>query len=63
MAKPCFRCDGTKQICNVCGESAGVCECDVEEFVVCPDCGGSGRGDVRADEEGQQDLGGEGGQE
>lgn len=34
----CFRCDGTGELCNSCGESAYICECDVEVFYPCPDC-------------------------
>ena len=39
-ATGCFRCDGTKELCNVCGESARACQCSEEEqnFYECPDC-------------------------
>ena len=44
MDKPCFRCDGTGSICNVCGESERACECDEAEqsFCDCENCSGSG---------------------
>jgi hypothetical protein len=28
----CFRCDGTKRICNICGESERACGCDSAEI-------------------------------
>ena len=39
-ARGCFRCDGTKELCNVCGESARACQCPEEEqsFYECPAC-------------------------
>jgi hypothetical protein len=42
----CFRCDGTGQICDICGESEAACRCleDGEEptFSPCEDCHGTG---------------------
>jgi len=47
----CFRCDGTGQICNICGESETACACSaadvlshmertgLEHFSECEDCG------------------------
>ena len=29
-ARGCFRCDGTKELCNVCGESSRACQCPEE---------------------------------
>ncbi len=37
-ARGCFRCDGTKRICNICGESGAACDCEEENFNECPDC-------------------------
>lgn len=37
-AAGCFRCDGTKRICNICGESGRACRCEEEDFSECPDC-------------------------
>ena len=39
-ARGCFRCDGTKELCNVCGESARACQCPEDEasFMECPNC-------------------------
>ncbi len=37
-ASGCFRCDGTKRICNICGESGRACRCEEEDFAECPDC-------------------------
>jgi len=37
-ARGCFRCDGTKRICNICGESAAACRCGDENFDECLDC-------------------------
>lgn len=45
----CFRCDGTGEICNICGESRTACGCSDEEiaeyvaecgdqFDACDDC-------------------------
>lgn len=36
----CFRCDGSKRICNICGESGRACDCEEEDFSECPDCCG-----------------------
>jgi hypothetical protein len=46
--KPCnvkrhFSCDGTGQMCHVCGESEAACRCDEPRFHKCADCGGTGR--------------------
>jgi hypothetical protein len=54
MSKPCFRCDGTGKICNICGESEKACSCDATEieeheadgfdqFDDCEDCKGTGK--------------------
>jgi hypothetical protein len=44
--KPCFRCDGTGEICNVCGESRAACKCNFkigeEDYGPCEDCAGEG---------------------
>jgi hypothetical protein len=48
--KKCLRCDGTGQVCDVCGESEAACTCNEEEngevvnttFGECPDCKGAG---------------------
>lgn len=40
--RACFQCDGTGQMCNICGESESACECDEEDFFTCPNCKGSG---------------------
>lgn len=38
-ASGCFRCDGSKMICNTCGESSRACRCDEEQDLTeCPDC-------------------------
>lgn len=40
----CFRCDGSGEICNVCGETEAICRCEDEfEDGECPDCGGTGK--------------------
>jgi len=43
----CFRCDGTGNLCNICGESERACSCedDGEEptYFECTDCDGTGR--------------------
>jgi hypothetical protein len=47
----CFRCDGTGELCNGCGESAAHCvdSCPDEDnglavgFYECPDCKGTGK--------------------
>lgn len=43
----CFRCDGTGEICNTCGESSAInCRCGGEEgpdIGDCPDCKGTGK--------------------
>lgn len=40
--RKCFFCDGTGHLCNVCGESEAVCQCDVLDFYDCNACGGVG---------------------
>ena len=42
--RPCFLCDGTGQMCDVCGESMRVCGCDESESSssACSACGGKG---------------------
>ena len=43
MIRKCFRCDGTGEICSICGESGEACGCEEDErFEGCPDCGGTG---------------------
>lgn len=38
-----FDCDGTGQMCNVCGESSSACGCDDgDDFFNCQDCDGTG---------------------
>lgn len=51
----CFRCDGTGQICNICGESEMACDCDstqvenyqkehdMDQFDNCEYCKGTGK--------------------
>jgi hypothetical protein len=41
----CFRCDGTRHICNVCGESERACNCPEgeQDLGECPDCHGTGK--------------------
>ena len=45
----CFRCDGTGQLCEGCGESESICDglCDEEVAAFshydCPDCNGTGK--------------------
>lgn len=38
----CFRCDGTEEICDICGESSAACTCGAEgeepTFSPCPEC-------------------------
>jgi hypothetical protein len=49
--KQCFRCNGSGEICNICGEAPGACECSNSEvenynteygcqFGECDDCNG-----------------------
>ncbi len=39
----CFRCNGTGNICDMCGESESVqCDCEDQSYSECPDCEGSG---------------------
>lgn len=38
----CFRCDGTGEVCDVCGEAEGACECEEFDTGECPDCEGGG---------------------
>ena len=38
-----FNCDGTGQMCNICGESEAACQCDSPAFADCKDCDGAGR--------------------
>lgn len=43
--KPCFLCDGTGQMCNVCGESQKACSCPEDEpfdGFDCTSCNGTG---------------------
>ena len=41
--KPHFDCDGTGQMCGVCGESENACSCDDGDLENCKDCNGTGR--------------------
>lgn len=44
MSTQCFRCDGSGEIRNACGETEVVCRCeDGFEDGDCPDCNGSGK--------------------
>jgi hypothetical protein len=48
--RACFACDGTGQMCNICGESERVCRCEDEEgdypdFRACKNCEGTGMAD------------------
>ncbi len=43
VEKPCFVCDGTGTMCNICGESQSVCDCDEENTYQCENCNGTGR--------------------
>jgi uncharacterized radical SAM superfamily Fe-S cluster-containing enzyme len=42
--RPCFRCDGTGELCDSCGESIKACLCDEDDkiWVSCGDCNGHG---------------------
>jgi len=48
MGKPtkdkrrCFLCDGSGNHCNLCGESARVCECEADDWNECQSCNGTG---------------------
>ena len=43
MPNKCFRCDGTGELCNICGESDLACQCeDGFDGYDCEDCNGSG---------------------
>lgn len=44
----CFQCDGTGQMCDICGESETACSCDEMErtFSACEDCKGVGQVEV-----------------
>lgn len=40
----CFRCDGTRLLCDICGESEAACKCKPGGmFAPCDDCGGTGK--------------------
>jgi hypothetical protein len=40
----CFRCDGTGEICDVCGEAPGACRCGEDaSYSPCDSCKGTGR--------------------
>lgn len=46
MTKPCFECNGTGQMCDVCGEAENACFCDADEdatYSDCEACGGTGQ--------------------
>lgn len=36
----CFTCDGTGQMCNICGESEASCQCPQNDRRICEDCDG-----------------------
>jgi hypothetical protein len=42
--RPCFSCDGTGNMCDECGESEAVCECEEEDKQTspCSECNGHG---------------------
>lgn len=42
--RQCFICDGTGEMCNICGESEAACECDNENCTTspCKNCRGTG---------------------
>lgn len=40
--RPCFMCDGSGQMCNICGEAEPVCSCEKLDFRDCEDCEGTG---------------------
>ncbi len=42
MANICFRCDGTGELCNICGESELACSCEEFDVYDCDDCEGTG---------------------
>lgn len=51
--RPCFICDGTGLMCDVCGESEAVCQCDDETMKSpCEDCEGTGIASADLGEEG-----------
>ena len=40
----CFRCDGSGEICDECGETEVICPCGAGfQSGECPDCGGTGK--------------------
>jgi len=40
----CFRCDGTGELCRVCGETEKACLCDgAFALMECEDCNGTGK--------------------
>jgi hypothetical protein len=54
VVKQCFNCDGTGQLCDICGESSKACGCEPDEidahvaeydeqYSVCPHCNGTGK--------------------
>lgn len=48
VERDCFVCDGTGNMCNECGESSAVCECNTENFYECENCNGIGKVSVPA---------------
>lgn len=38
----CFTCDGSGEMCDVCGESETACRCDEPTFSPCEHCDGDG---------------------
>jgi hypothetical protein len=40
----CFRCNGSGELCDTCGEALSVCGCGEEQNIgECPDCKGTGK--------------------
>lgn len=39
----CFDCNGSAEKCNLCGEAANACACEVGEFSDCENCKGTGK--------------------
>lgn len=42
LRRRCFVCNGTGEICNVCGEAQNCCECGGDNCSPCKNCGGIG---------------------
>ncbi len=41
--RDCFSCDGSCEMCNICGESVSACQCPEDDRHPCEDCRGTGR--------------------